>query len=619
MKYQSPAAFLLFFLLLPVTFAQEAAVSAGATASADTARSRFLPLNELKEGMRGKSKTVFQGTEAEEFDVEILGVLPGWIGPNQDLILGRISGGGADRTKVFAGMSGSPVYVNGRLVGAISYAFPFATEAICGITPIEQMVSIFEADSRPKSSASKPRAYSFAELAATEWKPDFRKASGAELQLSSSATGVATGQSFRPITIPVSFSGLSQATLNEFTPDLLRAGLMPVSAPVGAAKPGPLKKADENTLVGGDSVAVHLTLGDISMAASGTVTLRDGDKIYGFGHPFLGVGASSLPMSESHVVTVVPNLNNSFKLAVPDAMVGSMTQDRATGIFGKLGEVPSMIPVSIRMKTSRGKTEIIDFEMARDEILTPLLLNMAVFNVITANERSLGDLMVEVNGKVEVAGHPAVVVDGRFAGQAATRFAAGSVVVPVGNLLTSRFENLDIKKIDIELVSRESSATGDLEKIEVDRTEVKAGETILIQAFVRGESGRVFTQQIPLKIPEDTPEGTLSIEIGDGGKLQEKLASKKFVPKNLAELISKINEVKRTDRLYVHAYRVTKGAIVGASEMPNLPPSVLATMNNDRSAGGFEPTVETLVSEIEVAPAAFIISGEQSIKIEVVR
>lgn len=623
MKSHLTTAFLLLLLSFPAAFGQEAASKGASASSAEVAGSRFMSLSELKPGMRGNSLTVFTGTEPEEFDVEILGILPGWIGPNQDLILGRISGGGADRTKVFAGMSGSPVYVNGKLVGAISYSFPFATEAICGITPIEQMVSIFEESAAGTKNATKPRAYSFAELAAAEWMPAFPGTVGDTLLVADTpaagAAGAVTGQSFRPITVPVSFSGLSQATLNAFTPHLLKAGLLPVSAPVGAAKPGPMKKADASTLNGGDSLAVHLTLGDISMAASGTVTMRDGDKVYGFGHPFLGVGASSLPMSESHVVTVVPNMNNSFKLAVPDAMVGSMTQDRATGVLGKLGEAPSMIPVTIRMTTSRGQQETINFQVARDELLTPLLLNMAVFNTITANERSLGDLMVEVKGKVAVAGHDAVVLDGRFAGQAATRFAAGSVVVPVGNLLTSRFDNLDISQIDIELISREGSATGELERIEVDRTEAKAGETVYIQAFVRGESGRIFTQRIPFTIPADTPSGTLTLEVGDGGKLQEKTASKKFVPNNLSELIEKINEVKRNDRLYVHAFRVTKGAIVGANEMPNLPPSVLATMNNDRAAGGFKPTVETVVTEVEVAPAEFIVSGQQTIKIEVVK
>ncbi|MCO6510681.1 MAG: hypothetical protein J5I65_07795 [Aridibacter famidurans] len=624
MRITAPAFFLILFLFIPTAFAQDSVSSGTSSTASKPAGERYFPLADLKEGMTGKSRTVFSGSEATEFDVEILGVLPGWIGPKQDLIVGRISGGGADRTKVFAGMSGSPVYINGKLVGAISYAFPFSTEAICGITPIEQMVSIFENNDAGKESALKPRSYSFAELAASEWLPNLpesanRFGAGIYTADASSPLGVLTSQTFKPISVPVSFSGFSQETLNEFAPQLLKAGLLPVSAPVGASASTTMKKADETTLTGGDSVVIHLTSGDFSMAASGTVTMRDGDKIYAFGHPFIGVGGSSLPMSESHVVTVVPSLNNSFKLAVPDAVVGSMTQDRATGVYGKLGEAPRMIPVRLNLRTSRKKLETLEFEIAHDETLTPLLVNMAVFNAIIANERALGNMTIEVDGKISLKGHEPVKIDGRFGGQAALRFAAGAVVVPVVNLISGRFDDLQFEEIEISLITEEGNKAAELERIVVDRTEARAGETVYIQAFVRGDSGKVFTQRIPFTIPAGTPAGTLTIEVGDGSRLQEKSASKRFVPESLADLISKINEVRKNDRLYVQSYRTTKGAIVGSDEMPNLPPSVLATMNNNRTSGGHTPTVESIVSEIEVAPAEFIVTGQQTIKIEVVR
>lgn len=619
--------FVLFSLLILnlVAFGQVQPSATGAVAASQPKDPAFFPLKDVKEGMTGKAMTVFSGTRPEGFNVEILGVLPGWIGPKQDLIVGRLSGGGAERTKVFAGMSGSPVYIDGKLVGAISYAFPFSTEAICGITPIEQMVSIFESSPAASTSASRPKTYSFAELASTDWTPNLptvndRYGSGFSSADPASPLSAVTSQTFRPISVPVSFSGISQKTLDAFAPQLLRAGLLPVSAPVGSTSmPATMKKPDENTLRGGDSVVIHLTLGDISMAASGTVTLREDGKIYAFGHPFLGVGASSLPMSESSVVTVVPSLNNSFKLAVPTDLVGSMTQDRATGVFGELGEAPKMIPVTVNLMTSRNKLQKLNFEVARDDILTPLLVNMAVFNSITASERSLGDLTIEVKGSVGIKDHPAVKIDGRFGGINAVRFAAGAVVVPIGNLLVSRFKNLDFQGIEIDLKVTEGDNEASLERIEVDRSEARAGDTVYIQAFVRGESGKLFTQRIPFTIPAGTPAGPLTIEVGDGSKLQEKSASRKFVPETLSDLIGKINEVKKNDRLYVQSYRTTKGAIVGSDEMPNLPPSVLATMNNGRTSGGFTPTVETMVSEVEVAPAKFIITGQQSIKIEVVK
>lgn len=617
------AVLFVFSAFCSITFGQTQAKYTPKTSSVD-AKTQFFPLSELKEGMRGTALTVFRGSEAEEFNVEILGVVPGAIGPKQDMIVGRISGGQADRTFVFAGMSGSPVYINGKLVGAISYSFPFAKEPICGITPIEQMIEIFEQKQGIKTKSKEPRAISFAELAATTWKPELPRnamISSSVLATSSnnpllSAVG---GQSFQPIATPITFSGFSQETLNLFAPQLNQAGLIPVSAAGGAARITPLKKADETTLVGGDSVSMQLTRGDYSLAAAGTVTLRDGERVYAFGHPFLSLGTSDLPMSESHVVTVIPNMNNSFKLAVPDEMVGSMTQDRATGVFGKLGQAPKMIPVKINLETSRGQTETLNYEVVKDDFLTPLLLNITIYNSLIANERSLGDTMITLDGEIKIKGQDSVKLENRFGGMQANQYAALSVALPVNTILRSNFDNLDISQITVNLSSTDGSKSAALERIAVDRTKVKAGETFEVQAFVRTDSGKIFMQKIPVQVPANAPTGATSVSIGDGNAILQNSVLQQFVPKDLGELIATINKAKKSDRLYVQMFRTTNGAVIGANEMPNLPPSVLATMNNDRTAGGFKPTVQTVLLENEIAPADFIISGQQTLAIEVVK
>src|SRR5215207_6839829 len=210
-------------------FGQNQAVNVKKNSTTVVANSNFFPLSEVKEGIRGVARTVFRGSEAEEFNVEILGVVPGAIGPKQDMIIGRLSGGGADRTAVFAGMSGSPVYVNGKLLGAISYSFPFSKEPICGITPIEQMIDIFEKKEGNKMTASEPKSVSFAELASTNWASEFPKNPSASSGLlagvsNNSLLMAVAGQSFQPIATPMTFSGFSQQTLSEFTPQLLQAG-----------------------------------------------------------------------------------------------------------------------------------------------------------------------------------------------------------------------------------------------------------------------------------------------------------------------------------------------------------------------------------------------------------
>lgn len=616
-------AFIGLILIFSYSAGAQARVSVGVSSRAGSSAG-FFPLSELKEGMKGTARTVFRGSEPEDFSVEILGVVPGAIGPKQDLIVGRLSGGGADRTAVFAGMSGSPVYIDGKLVGAISYSFPFSKEPICGITPIEQMIAIFEKKEGSKMTASEPRSISFAELASTNWSAGFPKNQASPSGLlagvaNNSLLATVAGQSFQPIATPMTFTGFSQQTLNLFTPQLLEAGLIPVSAVGGTAAISPLKKADETTLVGGDSVSMQLTRGDYSMAAAGTVTFRDGEKIYAFGHPFLSLGTSDLPMSESHVVTVIPSVNNSFKLAVPDAMVGTMTQDRATGVFGTLGQAPKMIPVRMNVTTSRGQTDVVNFEVAKDDFLTPLLLNIAIYNTAVAQERSVGDSTVQISGAINIKGQQPIKLDRKFAGGQATQFAAAAVAAPVSALMKSRFDDLQIDGINIDVTSTDGSKTAVLDRMAIDRMQVKAGETVEVQAFARTSSGKVFVQKVPVTIPQDTPAGMFSITIGDGKQIQENSAIQHFVPRDLSELISTINKLKVSDRLYLQTFRTTNGAVIGSSEMPNLPPSVLATLNNDRTVGGVKPAVQTIVNEIVLPPAEFVISGQQTLTIEVVK
>jgi hypothetical protein len=581
-----------------------------------------MPLSELREGMKGTARTVFRGEQPEEFNVEILGVVPGAIGPRQDLIIGRISGGGADRTSVFAGMSGSPVYVNGRLVGAISYSFPFSKEPICGITPIEQMVSIFEQRGSEKRAAESTPV-SFAELASTGWEQNLPKNPATSGLVSGfrqdSALMAVAGQTFQPIATPLTFNGIRQEALDLFAPQLLKAGLLPVAAVGGSAPMSPMKKADETTLVGGDSVSMQLTRGDYSLAAAGTVTYRDGEKIYAFGHPFLSLGTSELPMSESHVVAVVPSVNNSFKLAVPDAMVGTMTQDRATGVYGRLGQAPKMIPVRINLKTSRGQVEATNFEVAADDFLTPLLLNITIYNTLIAQERGLGDSTISISGKIDVAGQQPISIERRFAGASAGQLAAGSVAAPVAVLLRSRFEDLRLSGITLDLSAADGAKTAAIERIAVDRTQVKAGETVEVTAFARTPAGRVFVQKIPVSIPAGTAPGNVTITVADGTTIQASAPIQKFVPTSASDLIGIINNVKLADRLYAQVSRTSNGAIIGSSELPNLPPSVLATLNNDRTAGGIQSSVLSILAETPVAPAEFIISGQQALTVEVVR
>ncbi len=606
----------------PLTTNAQTPVSAS-TASGDA---RFFPLEEIKPGMRGVAWTVFTGTEPEQIDVEVLGVLPGFMGPRQSAIIARLSGPKIEKTSVFGGMSGSPVYIDGRLVGAISFNFPFGKEPIAGITPIKQMIDIFERNRRSTDSnqPQEPRSISFTQLASTDWKPNLPKPSFTSAPLVAPVSAGSPlvpllGQQFAPISVPVVFGGISQEALAQFTPQLLQSGILPVAGVGGGAAITPMGKITEKTLAPGTSISVQLVRGDYSIAASGTVTFRDGDRIYAFGHPFLSLGSSDMPMTEASVVTVIPNTNSPFKLTVPGQMVGSISQDRATGIYGQLNRAPKMIPVRVQLRTSRDRVETFNYEVANDTFLTPLLLNLTIFNTISSSERGMGESTISVRGQIKIKGQETVNIERRFSSTSAPSLASGSVAVPVAALLSSGFDDVEISGINIDISSSDTKYAGVLERISLDRTEARRGETIEVQAYVRTESGKQFVQRIPVQIPSDVPPGQLILFVGDGSSLQQSSAQQNFVPQDLGQLVTAINKIKKNDRLYVKLYRVTPGAVIGTSELPNLPPSVVATLNSDRATGGYTPTNLSPLYEKELPPAEFVISGQQLIGIDVLR
>ena len=581
-------------------------------------------LEDLRPGMKGTARTVFSGSETEEFGVEILGVLPGFPGPRQSAIIAKLSGANVEKTSVFAGMSGSPVYIDGKIVGAIAFSFPFSKEPIAGITPIKQMIDLFDKGSgnlKPKE----PRVVSFAQLAGTDWKPNLPKPAVSSVSLLAPVTAGSPlmpllGQQMTPIATPLVFTGISQESLSVFAPQLVANGLLPVSGAGGAAPITTLAEVNENTFPPGSSISVQLVRGDFSLAAAGTVTLRDGDRIYAFGHPFLSLGASDMPMTESSVVTVISNMNNSFKLSVPGRMVGSISQDRASGIYGLLRKAPKMIPVKVNLHTSRDRIETYSYEIANDSFLTPLLLNITLFSTITSSERALGDATISVTGEIKVKGQEAIKIDRRFSAANNTPIMASSAIAaPVSALLTSGFDDVQLDGITLDISSTETKYAGTLERITLDRTEVRRGEKVEVQAYVRTESGKQFVQRIPVQIPEDAALGQLLVFVGDGGALQEGSPAKAFVPQDLSQLVKAINTVKKSDRLYVKLFRITNGAVIGTSELPSLPPSMVATLNSDRTSGGYTPTVLSPVYEMELPPAEFVISGQQLIAIDVVR
>ena len=332
----------------------------------------FFPVDDLREGMRGVGKTVFHGTTIEEFEVEILGVLKN-SAPKQDMVLARLSGGPLAETGIMQGMSGSPVYIDGRLVGAVAFAFPFASVAIAGIQPIGQMVGVLS--DPPEGNrvagawpAESPRAYVNRVMVGLASGAPFEELMappepvGASLMAASLA-----GTGLAPIRTPLFISGASALAINRFSGLFETFGFAPVQAG-GQGSAASLGSVGEAEIVPGSAISAELVRGDISLSANGTVTHVDGDRVYAFGHPFQSTGPTSMPMSSAYVITLIPNLSNSFKIAVPIEVVGAFSQDRATGMSGRVGATPHMIPVGVTLETSRSRTERYDYEIVNSVV-----------------------------------------------------------------------------------------------------------------------------------------------------------------------------------------------------------------------------------------------------------
>src|SRR5690348_15006301 len=345
--------------------------------------------------MRGTGRTVFAGNQVQEFQVEILGVLDN-VGPKQSLILARLSGGPLDHTGVMQGMSGSPVYLDGRLLGAVAMAFPFAKDPIAGIRPIQDMLSVGSAPA-PAPAANRVQRASLSpdEHDLTRWFSKPEPALAGEGRMVDIAT-------------PISFGGFSRATLETFAPQLRALGLEPRQGVTSGSDIG-ARMGNPADLKPGSMISVQLMAGDLSVGADGTVTHIDGTRIYAFGHRFLDVGPTALPFARAEVITLLPNLNTSFKLSTAKEWMGTMYQDRDTAVAGELGKRAPLVPVSVAISRAGRPVESYRMQMVNDTLLSPLLLQMAVYSAIDATERSVGAASLHISGEIDFQNSPAPV------------------------------------------------------------------------------------------------------------------------------------------------------------------------------------------------------------------
>ena len=595
---------------------------------------RYMSADEVRPGMVGIGRTVFDGDRVEEFKVHLLGVIRNGAGPRRDMVLARLEGGPLASTGVIAGMSGSPVYVDGRLLGAVAFSLgQFSKEPIAGITPIQEMIEAAEPGSRRPPVSGKAKislpitreSMSAALSHAFAWfQRPFAERPGdvvlAQAGLLGADRGSELGTLMRPIASPLALGGFS-GSVRDIVADVFRESgflALPSGAPAQTQAPiGSTATATKGpVLKPGDAVGVNLITGDLSLGATGTVTEVDGDTVYAFGHPLYNLGPTQFPMTRAHVYTLLPSLMSSMKVSTTGETIGTFKQDRATAIAGTLGAGPALVPVRLSLETARGLKKTFNFEIVNDQMFTPLLTYVSILNTLAAYEREFGTATFSVKGKAVVRRHGEVAFEDVFTGDSPSIGAAAYVVGPLNFLLTNDFEPVELEAVDLSIVTSEQPQTVRLERVWLETTRPKAGTTVPLKLLLRTYRGEEVTRTVPLDIPANA-SGTLSILVTDGTRLAQIEQRDLQAPgqvKDIPQMIRLLNRTKKNNRLYVRLMNQDPGAVVNGEQLPSLPPSVLAVLEADRSGGSFSPLRGATLGEWEVATDAAV-SGSRILTI----
>jgi len=571
-----------------------------------------LPFDQVEPGMRGTGRTVFRGNEIETFDVEILGKLPN-VGPDQNLILGRCTGGPLAQTGVLAGMSGSPVTIDGKLIGAIAYSWPFSSDSIAGITPIEEMLAIAALD-RPTATR---RVGSFHwDLAALEPLQD-------PARVASFMTGrlralLRSNGSVAPLAIPLALGGFGPGGLERIVPELEGAGFVPMQVG-GSGGSAPVTAGSSPQLQPGSPVGLQLVRGDLEMTATGTVTWVDEDRVLAFGHPLFGLGAVDLPLTGATVQALLPSLQQSSRIATPLGEVGALRQDRASGVFGRLGVSPRMIPVRFQLVSNHGTESNYSFDIADDAALSPLLLYFSLNGILANKERGFGNATVRVKqgSVIKMVDGTDVELDNLFAGPAAFDYGTGVAAYVLHLLMNNAWSVPQITGINLLLEFQELPMTGQIRRAALDRYRVRAGESVEATIVVKPFRGRDEVLRRTIQIPPETPPGRLTIDIGGAQTIARRDArDEPVLPRNLGQLIRLINELRRNDRIYVVANREDSGVLLAGVRLPSLPPSAIGILSRPKRRGNLTIVPSRRILE-EVIATDYSVEGAARLEIEV--
>ena len=606
------------FLSIAVAFALTASVSLHAA--------ERMPLSDVKKGMKGYGLTVFEGTKVEKFDIEILGVLHN-IGPDQNLILARVDHPVVARAGIIAGMSGSPIFVDGKVIGALAYAWQFAKEPVAGVTPIEEMLKIARVAAPPGASpaGATPRMTAV-EMLGSLAKQD-PAAAFEKLVKNMAATPMNSAVNamggIRRIALPMSISSFSAETVQRFSPYLEQLGFVAVPSGATSNSAGSSTATDQSkaktTFAPGDPVGAVLLNGDFNVAASGTVTFLDGNHVYAFGHPFLDMGEINFPMATSEVVTVMPSVASSFKFSNTGPIVGVLQQDRAAGIMGTLGAKPDMIPVEVILNGT-GREQTYHVNVVRHSHLSPLMLAMVTDSVVANAQRAAGERTVMMEGEIQLKGFAPIRLREGWAGQQARQSIPQYLAVVAGYLMSNEFRQTEIEGIKIHLRHDDDLRIARLMEASLvtpPKGHIAPGDVVKVRTVLKPFRGEPFVEMFDVRIPDDQPAGSAYLLVGSGSVMNAiDFTLVPPDPRTLEQVLGVIERLRPSTDLTVALYSTGEGAVTSGVYLPNLPPSMRAVLAADTSNGA-QAAVKYHPAGQNARPLGYIVDGALKIDIDV--
>jgi hypothetical protein len=567
--------------------------------------SPFMPVSEVRAGMVGTGRTVYAGGALEEFRATILGVLQNAVGPRRDIILARLEGGPLANTGVIQGMSGSPVYIDGRLVGAVSYSLgSFPKEPLAGITPITEMTEDV-ASTAPRVAGAglsidwpaPPEAvFAAIERVARRAMAPLGGAPG-DLQVVGPQSLADLAPTLRPIGAAVVVKGFEPLVGRQLQ-SALTGSNAPAAAEQQANGAGRIEAASA-ILRPGDPVGMSLMRGDLEMGATGTVTHVDGNRVYAFGHPFLNLGPASMAMTRAHIYTVLPSLSSSMKIASLGEVIGTITQDRATAVGGLLGPTPSEMAVRLTLSSDRAPAREFNFFVLHDASLTPLFSYVALLNSFTAYERQTGVTSITATGTIAFDTGDTVTIDDVFTGDTAATSAAGAVSAPIGAVVANQFRAAMPERLDLKLHITETQRSTTIERVWLDTTRPELGGSYRVQVQLQDYRGGKRTVSVPITMPTHA-QGPVTLLVTDAASLTE-LEQRELEPARPTSwpaLIRRLNDTNRNNTLYVRLIQSSSGTVVGGDTLPDLPASVQSVLRTDATVAR-SPVAKAVVGEWE--------------------